>query len=282
MSDDVSGRQGSSRRPPHAATVVQPKPRHPATVQPMLRRPATPPKTPHPATVLLAKGLPAHAATVAQPMLWKGIKSVATSVFTGVLNPLELPEFTSCLCLVFNTTDESTLLDTLLYRTILSGMKGTWDNHHAPNTFHYLCPYNQDHEFTSNMRAAMRLDLGERPLIVVTGHSSPGSNSISCDGSVDRFKVQEVFDAVAPFMTGVFTVFLSACSTAERNDQNKPSFQERFDAIVGAERPCFSIGTSSTSVPLFGKVHAEGLTFTFKGVPLDQQDFLGQLRAYTL
>src|SRR4051812_31688948 len=61
-------RRGEGERPPHRATVAQPKAPPPATVvQPKARHPATvaQPKAPHPATAR-GTGLPPHPATVAQ------------------------------------------------------------------------------------------------------------------------------------------------------------------------------------------------------------------------
>ncbi|TKC98199.1 hypothetical protein [Polyangium fumosum] len=195
-----------------------------------------------------------------------------------------LDQYTYCMCLVLNTTDESTLLDGFLYRSILSGMKGTWEKHHDPGTFHYLCPYDDEHKFTKSFGDALSIDVGPRPLIIVTGHCRPGGKSITTDDSRHEFDLHAVYNIVSPFLPDrIATVFHSQCSTG-LSDGEKPSFQERFDRFMyeymSTDR-YYSIGTLSTSVPFLGKLHATGLTFAYKGTPLSQAQYLEQLQAFT-
>ncbi|WP_437644089.1 Mov34/MPN/PAD-1 family protein [Sorangium sp. So ce362] len=68
MSSEPSRPIGPRERPPHPATVAQPKPAPSgATTRPPHPSTAVQPKAPHPATVVQGKGLPPHRATVIPP-----------------------------------------------------------------------------------------------------------------------------------------------------------------------------------------------------------------------
>jgi hypothetical protein len=199
------------------------------------------------------------------------------------INPLARKNYTSCVCLVI--TDEKDMISSvqetgwsvaneLLGQSILWGFKNKWGDERPFLT----CMYggNEEASYQSAMEILAMDCLGKWPLIVLVGHTSPGSETIQTVERGASYEVDKVAKAAKRFITdcAAVTVYLSSCDSGSDGD-GRESFQKRFDQYLALttleEFPFFSIGTLSgtTPIPLLGVVAASGLRFTYRGVELD-------------
>jgi hypothetical protein len=112
---------------------------------------------------------------------------------------------------------------------------------------------------------------GNRPLIVIIGHCSPGSSFISNDDHSKAYEIGDVISAIRPALKSRSTIYLTPCNTAVHSGLN-PSFQRQFTTAVSKEvmgtdqlkhsSETLIIGTDSVSVPAKGKVLTTGQSYS--------------------
>jgi hypothetical protein len=247
-------------------------------------------------------GRPAPTSTVVQKMeLWdkftagvkavgkgvekvgEGIQAVGMSIINGTPNPFQMESFTSCICFVFNVAGKSLEEFTAgwLYKHIFDSIKDSWTHWKTQAPFYALCPYDEQGDLTAECADVWKKsDIGDRPLIVVIGHCSRGGAVITNDAKDKTYSIKEVIDAILPTLRNRCTIYLTPCYTGVANPSvpGSKSFQERFTKKLNKrfEENYFTIGTTSMSVPLAGKVHTPGQTYTHRETPLKEEDYFAQ------
>jgi hypothetical protein len=190
----------------------------------------------------------------------------------NVPNIFAMSQFTSCICLVFNRAGLA--IDEVMaisgdYRKTFEDVKKNWEAGGKDRRFVAMCPYAEDGTFSDQFRSfsmscAMAPDaLGSNPLIVVIGHCSPGSSSISGDEETDlSFSVYQVLDVIRPLMIKNCTIMLTPCSTAVKTSESL-SFQDHLINAMAKQQglPAYVVGMNSTSVPIGGTVLSTGYTY---------------------
>jgi hypothetical protein len=213
-----------------------------------------------------------------QKGFWDFALSAATAVGSLIFknpNPFEMTNFTSCLCLVFNSAGTEHPED---YKKgsarelVFDSIQTNWDSCHAKGTFYDVCPYDSNGSLTPEWGKLMTKDVesngavfGERPLIVIVGHSSPGS-SVICNDQGKGFSINDVMVAIRPALRKRSTIYLSPCNTGV-DSATSPSFQSQFTNEirkwpVAPDFEYLTIGTTSTSIPAKGKVLTTGQTYS--------------------
>jgi hypothetical protein len=191
----------------------------------------------------------------------------------NVPNIFEMSQFTSCVCLVFNRAGLS--ISQIMeisgdYRKTLEDVQERWEAGGKGRPFNAMCPYDEDginlspqfRSFSMSCVVAPEI-LGSNPLIVVIGHCSPGSSSISGDEETDlSFSSTQVLDVIRPLMIKNCTILLTPCSTAVSKGESL-SFQDvLINEMETVGTPAaYVIGTQSTSVPVGGTVVSTGYSY---------------------
>jgi hypothetical protein len=189
----------------------------------------------------------------------------------SIPNVFEMAQFTSCICLVFNQAGLS--IDEVMkisgdYRRTFEQVRQSWEAGGKGRRFQAMCPYDQDGKSLSpqfqSFSESCKVDraiLGPNPLIVVIGHCSPGSSTISGDKDTGlHFSVTQVRDVIRPLMITNCTIFLTPCSTAVGKG-TALSFQDTLMSTMATGNPeAYVIGMNSTSVPVGGTVLSTGYT----------------------
>ncbi len=206
----------------------------------------------------------------------------------NIPNIFEMSQFTACVCLVFNQAGLS--IDDVMkisgdYRKIFEQVKEKWEAGKKGRLFKALCPYDSDGKTPSpqfrSFSASCAMDkeiLGPNPLIVVIGHCSPGSSSISGDkGTGLTFSVTQVLDVIRPLMIKNCTILLTPCSTAVSKEKSH-SFQERFihEVETNNDPGVYVIGMNSISAPIGGTILSSGYTIKHsKGGNVTMEQYKG-------
>ena len=205
------------------------------------------------------------------------------STIFSIPNIFEMTQFTSCVCLVFNQADMAINEIKQIsgdYRKTFEQVKEKWKMGGKERPFISMCPCDAEGKATIEFSkfCATAIDfsiLGSNPLIVIIGHCSPGSSSISGDkGTGLNFTVTQVFDVIRPLMTKNCTIFLTPCSTAV-STKGSPSFQDHLiNEAEDTDPGAYIIGTNSTSIPIGGEVVSTGYTVKHtKGGELTLEEF---------
>jgi hypothetical protein len=230
----------------------------------------------------------------------KGMATFGLSVLTkaatliySLPNPFEMSNFTSCLCLVFNTAgrQDRKYKGDALRDVVFESIKATWEQHHTKDTFYDVCPYDELDNLTDEWQMLMMEDkkssgalFGERPLIAIVGHCAPGASAIRSDDQKE-YGIPKVMEAIGPALKSRATIYLTPCNTGVASDASA-SFQEKFTrALPGATTEDFkilTIGTTSKSVPAEGKVLTTGHTYALEKqksqasayTPIEEKEFL--------
>jgi len=210
----------------------------------------------------------------------KGFMDLALTTVTAVgsaifkyPNPIEMQNFTSCLCLVFNAAGKTdcNYKSGTSREVVFESIKHNWETHHHGGTFFDVCPYDENDQATTEWQQLMVNDavsgiFGNRPLIVIIGHCAPGSSTIQNDDG-KAFAISDVISAIRPALKSRCTIYLTPCNTGVRS-ASSPSFQDQFTNEMLKELPGSGdserliIGTTSTSVPAKGKVLTTGQTYS--------------------
>ena len=205
------------------------------------------------------------------------VKAVTMSIIYTKPNPFAMENFTSCICFVFNVAGktQAEFTEGLLYRYIFDSIKSTWQSRKSKGPFYALCPYEPDGSMTQEWKdLCTKTDFGDRPLIVVIGHCSPGRSTIQNDAHDTEYTITEVIQAISPVFRKRCTIYLTPCHTGVASAESK-SFQDQFTAELndrGTEY--FTIGTGSTSVPWGGQVMTTDQTYTHMDMMISPEAYL--------
>lgn len=206
-----------------------------------------------------------------------GAVTKAANLIYQLPNPFEMTHFTSCVCLVFNSAgraDRNYKTD-ISRNVVFDSIKSNWETHHTKGSFYDICPFDENDCLTKEWNDLMSADtqgngsvFGDRPLIVIVGHSSPGSDKIRSDDQ-KTYSINDVYVAIRPALRNRCTIYLSPCNTGI-STPTAASFQERFTQALGTalstdlknDFEVLTIGTSSTSFPAKGQVLTTGQTYS--------------------
>lgn len=188
-------------------------------------------------------------------------------------NPIEMQQFTCCVCLVFNAAGMSNrdYKSEASREVVFESIKSNWEQHHSTKTFFDVCPFDENDELTDEYYAVMAKasKVGTRPLIVITGHCAPGSSEIQNDEG-KGYDINKVIAAIRGVMSNRCTIYLTPCNTGVPGKETE-SFQEQFTMgmLKEADRnpnlatsETLIIGTTSVSVPAIGKILTTGQTYS--------------------
>jgi hypothetical protein len=209
-------------------------------------------------------------------------------------NLIEMEGFTSCICFVFNTAGKKDYNDFISddsREIVFESIKGNWKDKHPGDPFFAVCPYDEDDNLTPEYRAIMLNDatvgvFGNRPLIVIIGHCSPGSSFISNDDHSKKYQIGDVISAIRPTLKSRSTIYLTPCNTGI-SSASDPSFQTQFTMAMSQEAmghdqlqhrsETLIVGTESVSVPAKGKVLTTGQSYSRVKVKNDAISKIGDI-----
>jgi hypothetical protein len=222
--------------------------------------------------------------------------TAATAVGSAIFkypNLIEMEGFTSCLCFVFNTAGQKNYNDFISddsRELVFESIKSNWKDKHPGDPFFAVCPYDEDDNLTPEYQAVMLNDatlgiFGNRPLIVIIGHCSPGSSFISNDGHSKEYHISDVINAIRPALKSRSTIYLTPCNTGV-GSATDPSFQTQFTTAIAKEAmgndqlkhssETLIVGTESVSVPAKGKVLTTGQSYSRVKVKKDAISRIGE------